>query len=407
VKITINKVSNAWKYDLGDDFNAESVEEFRTRFISRPMSIQSVNRGTALHLAAIVGNLVIVKALIENGADVNALNWQYATPLIIATTSNHVAVAQELLSQGADPEVRNAYTFTAMYKAVSRGNMEMIQLLESASPFSLQFMDERGRNLLAQEISGDAAVEIFRYLVSKGVDLRHRNRNGYPMLACAMQWEYARQYLIPSCQTSFSVVSKEPISFNPLAKLACRESPFVLKRLVFSFPPTTRQVMIEQEDIDYCTPLCAAASSGNRRAAKLLVSLGADIEHDGSGFGTPVMCAIACGWFEIVKFLVRQGARLEYSDKSGSYRSGLKASLPHPKITRWLLVGRYQDQQRLTNSSYGGNQALRPWSGKRTLKVALLSFQLRTWGDSTLDYCIRLESVRKEYVGKRGTGELV
>jgi hypothetical protein len=396
-----------WKYELGDNFNKSSIEEFRTRFMSQSISTLSRDKGTALHLAVEAGNLAMVQMLISNGADVNALDAQYETPLMVAAANNHLTVAKELLSQGADPELRDVVTFTAMAIAVSRGNTEMAQLLESASPSSLQFTTASGTNMLGIEVLGDSAVETFRYLISRGVDPHHCDRNGYPMLSRALQWGYARHYLIPTRQTSFSPVSKEPMSLNPLAKLACHGSPSLLKRLFFSLSPATRQVLVGQEDNTFGTPLCAAASRGHPQTVKLLVTLGADIEQCGSAFGTPVMCAIVCGRFGIVKFLVREGARLEYSDEDGYYRSGLRASLPHPKITHWLLIGRYQDQGKLANSSYNIDQIVWPWSGKRTIKVVLLSFELRTWGESTLDYCIRLYSLKKILIGERVIGELV
>jgi ankyrin repeat protein len=375
--------------------------------MSQSRSSPPGDRGTFLHLAVETGNLAMVQILISNGADVNALDIRYETPLMVAAANNHLTIAQELLSQGADPEMRDIVTFTAMAIAVSRGNTEIAQLLESASPYSLQFTTASDTNMLGIQIFGNSPAETFMYLISRGVDPHHRDRHGYPMLSRAMLWGYARYYLIPTCQTSFSPVSKEPMSFNPLAKIACQESPLSLKRLFFSLSPATRQALVGQDDNTFGTPLCAAASRGNLKTVKLLVTLGADIEQCGSAFGTPVMCAIVCGRFEIVKFLVREGARLEYSDEDGYYRSGLKASIPHPKITHWLLVGKYQDQRKLANSSYGTNQMVKQWSGKRTIKVALLRFELRAWGESTLDYCIRLCLLKQRLIGGRVTGELV
>lgn len=401
-----NKISNTWKYELGDDFDTESMDEFRNRLMSQRRSNASGVSTTVLHLAVRAGNLAMVQTLISNGADVNALNTQDETPLMVAAENNQINIAKELLSRGADPELRDFATFTAMAIAVSRGNTEMVQLLDLASPYSLQFTMTDGTNLLGIQILGDSAEETFRYLISRGVDPHHHDRHGYPMLSRALVWGYAQSYLISTHQTSFFPTSQGSISFNPLTRLSCHQTPVFLRRLLRSISPATRRVLVGQDDDAYGTPLCAAASRGKRKTVELLIEFGANIEQCGSVFGTPVMSAIVCGRLDIVKFLVRKGAKLEYSDGDGHYRSGLKASLPHPKITRWLLVGRYQDQGKLANSPYGTDQIVKPWSGKRTIKVTLLPSELRSWGESTIDYCTWLYLLKTRLIGERIAGEL-
>ncbi|KAM0435547.1 hypothetical protein ACHAQK_008108 [Fusarium lateritium] len=129
----VKEYSVAWKYDLGGDFIANSIQEFRTRFINRPVNTKYSMGRTPLHNAAHSGNIAIVKTLISNGADVNVLDAEDTTPLMLAAANSHVTVAKELLSQGADVELRSGFELTAMATAVCRGTLEMVQLLESAT----------------------------------------------------------------------------------------------------------------------------------------------------------------------------------------------------------------------------------------------------------------------------------
>ena len=58
-----------------------------------------------LHLAGHYGQPAVVKALVENGADVNALseNGEANTPLMAAVAGRRIDVIKELLESGADP----------------------------------------------------------------------------------------------------------------------------------------------------------------------------------------------------------------------------------------------------------------------------------------------------------------
>ncbi|WP_250296682.1 ankyrin repeat domain-containing protein [Wolbachia endosymbiont of Oedothorax gibbosus] len=57
-----------------------------------------------LHLAARGGNLGVVNTLIENGANVNALDRDSATPLYLAAQCGHARVVYALIKKGADVE---------------------------------------------------------------------------------------------------------------------------------------------------------------------------------------------------------------------------------------------------------------------------------------------------------------
>jgi hypothetical protein len=64
-----------------------------------------VYAGTALHLAAFIGDLEIVKALLKTGANIDAKNKHIGTPLCDAVRGLQVDVAAYLLSEGADKTI--------------------------------------------------------------------------------------------------------------------------------------------------------------------------------------------------------------------------------------------------------------------------------------------------------------
>jgi ankyrin repeat protein len=74
------------------------------RLIQDNADVNAVNEKklTALHEAALEGHVEIVKVLIQNGADVNAVNYWKQTALHYAALKGHADVAKVLLEKGAD-----------------------------------------------------------------------------------------------------------------------------------------------------------------------------------------------------------------------------------------------------------------------------------------------------------------
>lgn len=56
---------------------------------------------TPLHLASMVGNKVVAKFLLENGADVNARDFEGYSPLVRAKANGNDEIAKMLQARGA------------------------------------------------------------------------------------------------------------------------------------------------------------------------------------------------------------------------------------------------------------------------------------------------------------------
>ncbi|NEP54411.1 MAG: ankyrin repeat domain-containing protein [Moorea sp. SIO3C2] len=82
---------------------------------------QVYGTNTALIYASRDGFSEIVQILIEAGADVNWIDGEGVTPLILAAFKNHPAIVQMLLDQGADTSIRDQWSRTALDYALRRG----------------------------------------------------------------------------------------------------------------------------------------------------------------------------------------------------------------------------------------------------------------------------------------------
>ena len=104
---------------------------------------------TPLHLAANSGNLLLVKALIDAGADVDATTYANETPLHMAALIGHVNLGAYLVSLGADFNVENQQSKTpedvasdAGYKSY-RDDVEKLVASSTKTPKDEQEIEDK------------------------------------------------------------------------------------------------------------------------------------------------------------------------------------------------------------------------------------------------------------------------
>ncbi|CAM9842849.1 unnamed protein product [Chrysoparadoxa australica] len=93
-------------------------------------TVQSTElRFSPFHLACRSGDVEIIRMLVENGAEVNALAGLKLTPLHMAAQGDHIEACKYLLQQGADP---NAEDEAGIKPGRLAKNHELKELLLSA-----------------------------------------------------------------------------------------------------------------------------------------------------------------------------------------------------------------------------------------------------------------------------------
>ena len=84
---------------------------------------------TALHIACQEGRLEIVKCLIENGAMVNAKEYNGSTPLLIAAHEGRLEIVKYLIENGAILETQDIEGYTPLHAAAELGRLEIAKCL--------------------------------------------------------------------------------------------------------------------------------------------------------------------------------------------------------------------------------------------------------------------------------------
>jgi ankyrin repeat protein len=84
-----------------------------------------------LWIAAKSGDMSGLQDALAGNVDVNALDADGQTALILAIQHNHVEIVRALLAHGANPNTANSRGFTPLRAARARNNLAILTALES------------------------------------------------------------------------------------------------------------------------------------------------------------------------------------------------------------------------------------------------------------------------------------
>ena len=105
---------------LGPLLEEEPLRRYVDPF-GRILTERSELLGRAFLQAAKELHVDMARLLLDAGADIDAANKEYGTPLIIALTSGHEDMAWFLLDNGANPNVKDGWGITPLHYALHKG----------------------------------------------------------------------------------------------------------------------------------------------------------------------------------------------------------------------------------------------------------------------------------------------
>jgi ankyrin repeat protein len=359
---------------------------------------QPIPPGSPLHWSIRTNNISAVKLLIENEADVNQVDSSGQTPMSLAVSSRHpVKILRELLQAGAGIAEPSRNRIVAMQFAIRRGDMEVVKILAEADPETLKQVDKFSADRLVRDAG---STEVFQYLVSLGSDPFREIDFTDSAITFHLGTKSSLRWFI----LSSGLVSQS--SEAPLARLLASAAVtgdsgniLLIKKLYRTLSRSVFKKVVNRARLDIGSPLCLAASMNAAEMLKSLITMGTELESEGCRYGTPLMAACVWGNLDAVRCLVRAGALLCYANEEGLLRSAVSLSSRYEKITRWLLVDRYTDQQKLEYQSSRSTPHQAVWSGPRPFKVALPVDMHRDFGESRWSHLQRLQEWKEELLG--------
>jgi ankyrin repeat protein len=128
------------------------------------------NRARILHVACAKVRPLVVKALIQAGADVDKATKNGSTALMWASENGHAAIVEALLQAGADVDkAADSDGATALIMASQEGHGAIVEALIQAGADIDKAADNGGTALVAASVAGHAAI--VEALIQAGADV--------------------------------------------------------------------------------------------------------------------------------------------------------------------------------------------------------------------------------------------
>ena len=170
---------------LAEAAKSQSAEAVRALLAEgAPVNARGADGSTALHWAAQWNHAEIAALLIDAGADVNAADHYAVTPLALACLNASAGIVQRLLEAGANPNAAQATGETALMTCARGGVVDAVTPLLARGADVNASESTHGQTALMWA-AWEGHTEIMRALIEHGADVGARTTTGYTALLLA------------------------------------------------------------------------------------------------------------------------------------------------------------------------------------------------------------------------------
>lgn len=317
-----------------------------------------------LFTATRTGNAECIQALLAAGADPNVKGDEDQTPLMWAAASGHTEAVRVLLAAKADPAIQLTSGFDALFFAVRAGHKQVVKQLLSAgidindartpSKENPKFIRAKTSALILAIENGH--FELADELVTAGADPNDQRSGVGPLHAVVrvrrsvrgdcingvppprgsgnlISLEFVRKIIAAGAKVNLQLVEGKKARAGGLSEvdatpflLACQTGDLDLMKVLLELGADPKIA-----NADDCTPLLAAtgmevpapgeepaSEEDSIAAAKLLLELGADINHADKNGETVMHCAAYKSAPKLIHFLDQNGADIKRWNQKNS-----------------------------------------------------------------------------------------
>jgi ankyrin repeat protein len=267
---------------------------------------------TVLHLAAQCGMLSFVERLLALGIlDINTLNAQDASALLLALHGGHIEVVNCLLAAGADVTFADKDGDTALHLAVMGGELALVRRLLGLN-LNIDATNLRGLTPLMQAIMKEQ-VEIVDGLLSAEADVTHVDADGDTVLHLAAGSGLLTCVTSLLAQDTVAIDTVNHQGATALISAARRGRVDVVRSLI-----SHRADASKQDSVIQGTALLHAAGNGHLDVViALLEASRNEINIAGQRYATPLLVALNNEHVEVANYLLESGADVMLADADG------------------------------------------------------------------------------------------
>jgi ankyrin repeat protein/L-ascorbate metabolism protein UlaG (beta-lactamase superfamily) len=302
--------------EIHDAARTGNLDSVKTLLTARPELISAKNDlgHSPLHSATYNGQVAVAEYLLSKGADINALTTSGSTPLHGAAFYNHPEAVKLLIAKGANLNVPNVAGYMPLLSAAAAGNTEIVRMLIEAGADRSTHLTEGGFDALQVAVYG-GHQETAEYLLSQGFDINKVSESGENYFhAVAMSGN------VGLVKLGFDR------AINPDMPNRNGETP--LQRAILSlhlggYTPEKGEIVrlfiahgadVNHRDNYGETPLSRALFTGNKDVVKLLIDSGANVNNINIENQSSLLVAVSHGDIEIVRTLIQAGADTEIKE---------------------------------------------------------------------------------------------
>ena len=278
--------------DLGADVNAQTFQESTFGFFSR----------TALRFAIHGNNAAVVKVLLANDGDANIFDQQGNTVLHLSNFKRFFNISQLLIEAGSEINVGNNKGETPLYCAVLDKNVVAVKLLLKNNA-DTNIQDRSGNTPLHRSTLGGFST-ISRLLIDSGCKINRTNSDGEtPLYSAVRVKNVADVELLLQNDADANI---QDTSGNTPLHISTFKGFSTISQLLIDSGCTE----VNRRSFIGGTPLHSAVHGKNVAEVELLLKNNADANMQDYQGNTPLHISTCKGFSNISQLLIESGCKI-------------------------------------------------------------------------------------------------